>query len=228
MNPLFNLVGTNSLDGDHAMLQRWYADHVHLLFHFGGLLEAQLMQRADLQPGQKEASAATHYLCLYRFASAGAFAAFEVSPERANAPKLGRPEWMAGGIQIALRQQYEPVSHRSQGWSGTVAHMDVQAFHLPVQPHSDAMHEAERWLQGCIHEVMEEPGALYLHLLRRHGSNGDHTEYLAVRGSTAESGTAGQPLDLPLAGQSDRFGPAPVAAASLWSTGYRPVATWSR
>ena len=236
MHPLFNLVGTNSQDGDHAFLQRWYADHVHLLFRFEGLHAATLFQRSDVHPGLTAESDATHYQCRYAFASPQAFEAFEVSAERANAPRLGRPDWMPTGLRIARRQQYRRVTYRANPSGAALlpgspsrapAHWQFQAFELEVAHASPAMDEAERWLQGCIHEATQAPGTVAVDLQRRTSAAPGRTEYLAMRAIDAAD-DASVPWDLPAAGRRDSFGPAPVASTTLWQASYRALAFWTR
>jgi ATP-dependent helicase/nuclease subunit A len=43
MPTLINLVATRCLDGDHAMMFRWYNDHVHLLMGCDALQEATVL-----------------------------------------------------------------------------------------------------------------------------------------------------------------------------------------
>ncbi len=257
MSALFNLVGTNSLDGDHAMLQRWYADHVHLLMRFAGLHHAQLMQRSDVVPGLAAPalaapSPATHpathtsapqYLCLYEFASAQAFAEFEASPERANAPKLGRPDWMATGIHIVLRQQYtrQVVQRNLQApHSGTPRLLQLHSFSLPAVASSAEQLDAERWLQGGMHQALLEPHAQQLSLLHRKPATPalptatapaaaapTGSEYLALLSHSAKP-RQGHALDLIASAQTDHYGLPACTAQTHWQAAYQPLAAWRR
>ena len=223
MTALINLVATNSVDGDHALLQRWYADHAHLLFRFEGLHEATLLQRTDVAQGLKAVSAAFHYLCFYRFASPEAFADFEVSDVRASAPKLGKPEWMKGGIHIASRQQYHMVTSRTRGdgaqWANAAVH--VRSVRLAAPPEPLAL---ERWLQGGIHAALQQSDVAGVQLLRRTTPAEGQAEYVSVvRGSAA-----GALTDIFAASSTPGLGDAPSSQELLWQASYQPVGHWLR
>jgi hypothetical protein len=105
---LVNLVGTRCRDGDAAALRRWYADHVHQLFAFDGLLEARLLAREGAGRGT-----APEFLCLYDFESAAAFADYEAGPVRAAAAADRALGWGRDGIEITLRQAYTRLYRRA-------------------------------------------------------------------------------------------------------------------
>jgi hypothetical protein len=105
---LVNLVGTRGRDGDAAALRRWYADHVHQLFAFDGLLEARLLAREGAGQG-----AAPECLCLYDFAGAAAFAEYEAGPVHAAAAADRALGWGRDGIEIVMRQAYTRLYRRT-------------------------------------------------------------------------------------------------------------------
>ena len=43
--PFFNLVFSRSVDGDHTALQRWYSDHISILWRCESLRRATLYRR---------------------------------------------------------------------------------------------------------------------------------------------------------------------------------------
>lgn len=105
---LVNLVGTRCRDGDAVALRRWYADHVHQLFAFDGLLEARLLARQGVGQG-----AAPECLCLYDFESATAFTEYEAGAVRAAAAADRALGWGRDGIEITLRRAYTRLYRRS-------------------------------------------------------------------------------------------------------------------
>jgi hypothetical protein len=108
---LVNLVGTRAVRGEDAALVRWYADHVHQLMAFEGLLGAALHRRSVPH------DAAPEYLCLYDFADRAAFDAYERSEVHAAAARDRAAGWGRDGIEITLRTQFERLY-----WSEVAAH----------------------------------------------------------------------------------------------------------
>lgn len=98
---LINVVGTRATRGEHDQLLRWYADHVHQLMDFEGLLGAALHRRIGNEPS------APDYLCLYDFRDRAAFEAYEHSAVHAQAARDRDAGWGRDGITITLRMQYE-------------------------------------------------------------------------------------------------------------------------
>jgi hypothetical protein len=110
MQRVINLVGTHCVDGDHAALRRWYADHVHMLMAFPDLLGATLyaLHSETSAPGLQ-------YLCLYEFASAQAFEAYEGSALRAAVEQDRQRGWGRDGIRILMRAPYRLLYRRMPG-----------------------------------------------------------------------------------------------------------------
>jgi heme-degrading monooxygenase HmoA len=98
---LVNLVGTRAVRGEHDALVRWYADHVHQLMAFDGLLGAALHRRCVPH------DTAPEYVCLYDFADRMAFDAYERSDAHAAAARDRAAGWGRDGIEITLRTQFE-------------------------------------------------------------------------------------------------------------------------
>jgi hypothetical protein len=146
-----NIVGTRCTEGDHRAAQAWYADHVHQLFAFEGLLAARLVQRVDglNPPGADGANAAApEYLCSYDFASEASFQAFESSGVRAAAAADRERGWGRVGIEITQRRAWLRRYQREGAAPATL--WQVQCAALP--PAQAAGHT--------------EPGALPRELLR--------------------------------------------------------------
>jgi hypothetical protein len=133
MQHVVNLVGTHCVDGDHAALRRWYADHVHMLMAFPDLLGATLytLRSETSAPGLQ-------YLCLYEFASAEAFEAYEGSALRAAVEQDRQRSWGRDGIRILMRGPYRLLYRRMPG-SGTAAgqHWHFDALRSAA-PHAEA------------------------------------------------------------------------------------------
>jgi heme-degrading monooxygenase HmoA len=115
---LINLVGTRAVRGEHAELLRWYADHVHQLMDFPGLLGAALHRRCGTHDGAPE------YLCLYDFSDREAFSAYERSEIHAAAARDRAAGWGRDGIEITLRTQFERLY-----WSETSAALPLATVH---------------------------------------------------------------------------------------------------
>jgi hypothetical protein len=220
MQALFNIVGTNSMDGDHTALQRWYADHVHLLFRFEGLHAATLLQRSDVQTGLTATNAACHYLCLYRFESAEAFAQFEVSDVRSSAPKLGAPEWMKSGIHIATRQQYRMVTSRSLSpFALAAGNVHLRSVRLPAaEPLA-----LERWMQGGVHAALQQPGVNEVKLMHCTKAAEGQMDYLSLVGSSGATAP-----DVFAAESTPGLGDPPASVQTLWEAAYRSTGHWFR
>ncbi len=77
MNPsYFNLVSTRSTDGDHVALQRWYSDHVGILWGCDSLLSATLLRRETSEGNEAD------YICCYGFPDEAGFLVYEHGPAR--------------------------------------------------------------------------------------------------------------------------------------------------
>ncbi len=107
-SPVINLVSTRCTDGQHLALQRWYADHVHLLLAAPELQRAQLYRCTLPLAGEPP-----DYFCVYEFQSLDAFAAFEHGQPKARATALTNAAQGRSSIEIVQRRQYVRWLHRS-------------------------------------------------------------------------------------------------------------------
>jgi hypothetical protein len=148
--PTINLVCTRCVDSNHLSLQRWYADHVHLLLAAPSLRQAQLFRRAEPLMGQPP-----NYFCMYAFASMADFDAFEHGQPKAHATELTNAAAGRSSIDIVQRHQFERWLHRS--WPAPHG-VQGSAWRLAAYLASDAPWAlpAQRWwadhlqaLQAC-------------------------------------------------------------------------------
>ena len=103
-----NLVCTRCVDGNHLALQRWYADHVHLLLAAPQLQQAQLYRSTQPLLGQTP-----DYFCMYAFASMEAFDTFEHGQPKAHATELTNAAAGRSSVDIVQRNQFERWLHRA-------------------------------------------------------------------------------------------------------------------
>jgi hypothetical protein len=123
---LVNVVGTRAVRGEHDALVRWYADHVHMLMAFDGLLGAALHRRVGNDAGAPDC------LCLYDFADRAAFEAYELSDVHQNAARDRAAGWGGDGIEITLRTQFERLYQRRAGAAAAAhQHWQVEAWQSP-------------------------------------------------------------------------------------------------
>jgi hypothetical protein len=107
MPTAINLVCTRCTDANHIALQRWYADHVHLLLSAIELRKAALHRCREPLAGQPP-----DYFCIYEFASHDEFLAFEHGQPKAQATELTNAAAGRRSIEIVQRAQYLPWLHR--------------------------------------------------------------------------------------------------------------------
>jgi hypothetical protein len=129
-----NLVCTRATDGNHIALQRWYADHVHLLLGAQQLQQAQLFRCTQPLFGQPP-----DYFCMYEFDNIAAFEAFEHGEPKAQASELTNAAAGRSSIEIVQRTQYERWLHRQ--WAAPTSApppAPSQTWRLAVCLQSDA------------------------------------------------------------------------------------------
>lgn len=139
-SPTLNLVCTRCIGGNHLALQRWYADHVHLLLTAPELQQAQLFRVVQPLEGQPP-----DYFCMYEFASRAAFEAFEHGQPKAQATELTNAAAGRNSVEIVQRTQYARWLHRQ--WPAP-AHEQGTPWRLAACLQSDAAWslDAQRWL----------------------------------------------------------------------------------
>lgn len=216
MPMLINLVATRCLDGDHAMLFRWYNDHVHLLMGCDALQEATLYRRSS--PGQ---DGGAEYLCLYAFASHADFMQFETSDARARAQAVVRAGWASTGIGILQRTQYRRLGRCSAQATG--ADYRFAGLELGAAPPQ----ETARWLNDRMHGAWgDAPGERAC--LRAWGADDAGGDAL-VLGQGGDPQAVGKAIDAWRDEAVDpAFGARPDSVAVRWQADYRRLRHWGR
>lgn len=213
---LINLVATRCVDGDHAMLFRWYNDHVHLLMGCEALREATLYRH-------KAAVAGTgpQYLCLYTFDSHADFMQFETSEARARAQAVVRSGWASTGIQILQRTQFQRLGRIA----GPVASDDHCCTLLGLGP--GPRDGVARWLNDRVHAAWcDAPGPWAWH---RTWDAGDAGGEALVMGPGVDADAAGRAMGAWREGPADpAFGVAPATLDVRWQADYTRLRHWSR
>jgi hypothetical protein len=170
MHPVINLVNTRCTDGNHALLERWYADHVQLLLTSPQLINAQLHRCTHSLYGQ-----ATDYACAYEFASRENFELYEACAQRAQAAELTNAAAGRSAIEIIQRVQYRRLLHQRYAHAAARAPQGlmIQLHTTDAQPLatvrwlSDAVQQARSAMSVHSAQVMvslDEPQRWQLHL----------------------------------------------------------------
>jgi hypothetical protein len=216
MPTLINLVATRCLDGDHAMMFRWYNDHVHLLMGCDALQEATLYRRSS--PGQE---GGPQYLCLYAFASHSDFMVFETSDARARAQAVVRAGWAGTGISILQRTQYRRLGRFSA--QATDGDYRFASLTLGAGPAQDTV----RWLNDRVHAAWGPvPGERSW--LQAWGADDAGGEAL-VLGQGGDRHAVGQAIDAwPDEADDPALGSRPGSVALRWQADYSRLRRWER
>jgi hypothetical protein len=224
-----NLVATRCKDGNHAMLLRWYNDHVHILFQFAALQKANLYRALD--GSTDHGGRAPPYLCVYEFPSRADFEAFEVGAPREAARQVLLGGWGKDGIEIVWRPQFERIVCRGSG-AGAHANTPVPSDHWLVQhlqlgaaPRADAA----RWLNDQAHGLLPDAAYGEAHLYQSTSATdaGGGALVMAQRRTPgATAGAAGDPDWVDASGEA--WGQAPASVNLDWQANYALLRTWSR
>jgi heme-degrading monooxygenase HmoA len=220
---LINAVGTRTVrEGEHALLMRWYADHVHQLMAFDGLFGAVLHQCATHDP----LSTAPPYLCLYEFADRAAFDAYEQSDVHAGAAHDRGLGWGRDGIQIVWRAQFERLYARHAGRAPATLHVQAWALHPPAEPPP---------LPATLERALAaQAGLASITLLR---ASPQRQAAAAARASTPAQANATTPAQAPTRptdvnyltlNSSASTPPAPPGLTLHWHAPYQPLLRWHR
>lgn len=231
MNTLVNLVATRCKNGDHAMLFRWYNDHVHILMGFADLQRATLF-RCAVESHASDA-AAPEYICLYDFASQADFMGFEVSNAREQARQILLSGWGKGGIEITQRTQFWRLGARTT--PNAVASGDglwhFQSLHLGA----GSVTGVARWLNDSLHQALDPTttGHVAWHrVVDTSDSKGG--DALVVVQTNLDQPTAPSPLQPNWwlgpanVGGHGAWGHAPATTAIAWQAPYRRLCVWGR
>jgi hypothetical protein len=216
--PTINFVGTRCTDGNHLALERWYADHVHLLLMAPELQQAELFSCQQGLVGKPP-----DYFCIYEFASHDDFLQFEHGQPKTHATELTNAAAGRSSIEIVQRSQYVRWLHRQ--WPAS-SHQPSQTWRLAVclQAEAEWNLEAQRWLADQLQSMGASFELKQAQIFAQHGQ--PHIALMLLDFSGHEATKVWSELSHLLA-QPSRYG----AAQSLqiqWATSARSVQAWLR
>ena len=209
-----NLVFTRSVDGDHAALQRWYNDHIGILW------QCDALQRATLYRRDAEVAHEVDYICCYAFPNEAGFLQYEHGDAREAARLVIVGGWGKDGIAITARRQFVRL------WSQTrhpqpPALQTVLALRLGAGPWP----EVSRWLLDRVHGLLSSGAATSATLMRGPAASDEGGELLLWLGSHAPLEDHHPWIHAPAA---NTWGQAPVTLETLWQWRGRQVSDWTR
>lgn len=221
MKAMINLVATRQKAGTPIELLRWYNDHVNLLLRSGDLTDATLYRCVD-RPG---ADTAPDYLCLYRFASMAAFAAFEVSAAKELARQVIAAGWGQHGIEIIERSQYLVGGQ----WTGqAVPTADQASFHIQCLNIGDAPIETQRWLADSLYLAANQAAVSHYQWYTSVAS-GDQQQVIVLASKSCPATPDTWPTWWEAAttqSQGQPLGQSPGTITVRWQAGYERLCFW--
>ena len=209
-----NLVFTRSVDGDHAALQRWYNDHIGILW------QCDSLQRATLYRRDADVAHEADYICCYAFPDEAGFLNYEHGDAREAARLVIVNGWGKDGIAITARRQFVRVWSQSRR-TAPPAMQTVLALKLGAGPWP----EVSRWLLDRLHGLLARGAATSATLMRAPDASDAGGECLLWLGSDAPLDDADGWLHQPLPGV---WGQAPASVATLWRWRGQQVSDWQR
>ena len=212
-NPYLNLVFTRSVDGDHAALERWYSDHIGILWRCDALHRATLLRR-DVGVAHE-----ADYICCYAFADEAGFLRYEHGDARKAAHSVIVHGWGRDGITITERRQFRRAWSRRTDLCSAPAHHTVWCLRLGAGPWDDV----SRWLVDRVHILLQGPA--HSATLMRATDAGEHGgDVLLWAGSDRPLGSSLDWLNAPVA--------TPVGHVPLtelrWHWAGQVVSDWQR
>lgn len=216
MNPsYFNLVSTRSTDGDHVALQRWYSDHVGILWGCDSLLSATLLRRETSEGNEAD------YICCYGFPDEAGFLAYEHGPARQAAARVIQDGWGRDGITITERRPYQRVwQRRVDAGAALPPRHAVARFDIGAGPWD----EVSRWLVDQVHVLFTRHGLRAATLLRGATASDQGGELLLF----LQADGVLPPWREWLNQTQEPWGQAPASVAPGWFWQGQPVMHWSR
>ena len=222
---MINLVATRQTSGMPAELLRWYNDHVNLLMRFEGLMGATLYR--CIQPAAP--LDAPEYVCLYRFASQAAFAAFEASPAKELAREITASGWGQHGIEIVQRSQY-PLGGKWTGQAGLQQAPSIS--HIQCLNLAGSQGDTRRWLADSLYLAANAQASLasVRHYQWHSSPLADNQQQVVVLASLSSPDTAWHTWWQAAGTQShgQAWGDAPSAIEVVWQAGYKCLCEWQR
>lgn len=213
-----NLVFTRSVDGDHATLQRWYNDHIGILWRCPTLLRATLYRR------DAEVAHEADYICCYTFPDEAGFLEYEHGDAREAARLVVVGGWASQGLAITQRRQFkrEWTQRRRVGEDDRV--MTVLALRLGAGPWG----EVSRWLLDRLHALLAAGTVGSATLMRAVDGSDAGADVLLWLGTQAPLADLHAWLQADLPGMPDPVGAAPAQVEPLWGWRGQCVSDWQR
>ena len=220
-----NLVFTRSVDGDHATMQRWYNDHIGILWR------CPTLQRATLYRRDAEVAQEADYICCYTFPDEAGFLEYEHGEAREAARLVVVNGWASEGLTITQRRQFR------RGWTQTRRAgegegkgdrvMTVLALRLGAGPWTDV----SRWLLDRLHGLLAAGTVGSVTLMRAVDASDAGGDVLLWLGSQAPLANPHVWLDVELPGMPGPVGEVghrPVSVERLWAWRGQRVSDWQR
>ena len=208
-----NLVFTRSVDGDHAAAQRWYNDHIGILWRCEALQRATLYRRDAAVPHEAD------YICCYAFPDEAGFLSYEHGDAREAARLVIVNGWGKDGIAITARRQF------SREWTQTrrsgAACQTVLALRLGAGPWG----EVSRWLLDRLHGLLAGGVAASATLMRAVDASDAGGDVLLWLGSDEPLADAHAWLEN---APPDAWGQPPASLERLWWWRGTQVSDWVR
>ncbi|MFC7409668.1 hypothetical protein [Hydrogenophaga atypica] len=210
----FNLVFSRSCDGDHTALQRWYSDHIGILWRCDSL------QRATLYRRDADVAHEADYICCYAFPDEAGFLNYEHGDAREAARLVIVNGWGKEGIAITQRRQYRREWSRQNALATGAIYHTVLCLALGAGPWDGV----SRWLVDRVHTLLGQ-GASAVTLMRA-------VEASDAGGEVVLFVASDQPLPAELAWLDNRatdvWGQPPASLVLNWRWAGRVVADWTR
>lgn len=208
-----NLVFSRACDGDHAALQRWYNDHIGILW------QCDTLQRATLYQRDADVAHEADYICCYAFPDEAGFLHYEHGDAREAARLVIVNGWGREGVAITARRQFR------REWTQTrrpdVGVQTVLALRVGAGPWG----EVSRWLLDRLHALLASGAAQTATLMRAVDASDAGSDLLLWLGSDRPLADPHGWLAQP---QPDVWGQAPASVERLWLWRGARVSDWVR
>lgn len=209
-----NLVFSRSCDGDHTALQRWYNDHIGILW------QCDSLQRATLYRREADVAHEADYICCYAFPDEAGFLHYEHGDAREAARLVIVNGWGKDGIAITARRQFRRVWSQSRR-SQPAPLQTVLALRLGAGPWP----EVSRWLLDRLHGLLASGQVSSATLMRAPDASDAGGELLLWLGSDQALDDAHDWLEQ---AQPGVWGQPPASVERLWAWRGRQVSDWVR
>ena len=209
-----NLVFSRSCDGDHTALQRWYNDHIGILW------QCDSLQRATLYRREADVAHEADYICSYAFPDEAGFLHYEHGDAREAARLVIVNGWGKDGIAITARRQFRRVWSQSRR-SQPAPLQTVLALRLGAGPWP----EVSRWLLDRLHGLLASGQVSSATLMRAPDASDAGGELLLWLGSDQPLAHAHGWLEQ---AQPGVWGQPPASVERLWAWRGRQVSDWVR